>query len=55
MTITKYGTHEQWVFSHDRYVYFDDDIVSRMKKCIPALGDYFLGGLGCDGTETGAP
>lgn len=32
VTITKYGTHEQWVYAHDRYVYFDDDMVSAVQK-----------------------
>lgn len=31
-TITKYGTHEQWVYSGGRYVYFDDGIVSSIQK-----------------------
>lgn len=32
VTITKYGTHEQWVYPHNRYVYFDDGIVSAVQK-----------------------
>lgn len=31
-TITKYGTHEQWVYSHGRYVYLDDGVVSAVQQ-----------------------
>lgn len=32
VTITKYGTHEQWIYAHNRYVYFDDGMVSAVQK-----------------------
>jgi len=31
-TITEYGTHEQWVYDIDRYVYFDDVIVTGIQE-----------------------
>lgn len=30
-TITEYGTSEQWVYSIDRYIYFDDGVVTAIQ------------------------
>lgn len=32
ITNTKYGKHEQWVYSHNRYIYIDDGIVTAIQK-----------------------
>lgn len=31
-TTTKYGVHEQWVYSSGRYIYFDDGIVTSIQE-----------------------
>lgn len=31
-TTTKYGVHEQWVYSDNRYIYFDDGIVTAIQE-----------------------
>lgn len=31
-TITKYGVHEQWVYSSGRYVYLDDGVVTSIQE-----------------------
>ncbi|WP_219834778.1 hypothetical protein [Paenibacillus sp. R14(2021)] len=31
-TITKYGVHEQWVYYRDKYIYFEDGIVTSIQE-----------------------
>lgn len=32
ITDTKYGTHEQWIYSGNRYIYFDDGVVTSIQR-----------------------
>lgn len=31
-TIGRYGTHEQWVYSDNRYLYFQDGVLTTIQK-----------------------
>ena len=32
ITETKYGKHEQWVYSNNKYIYFENGIVTSIQK-----------------------